>query len=422
MLLGLLPGVRGRALAQSGVGAIGCAQRALALQFPLAPSPDEATPGALAGGPPAGAFDAGEPALALSCAAVFEDPAADDPFALPPGTVSFSVQGPAIVVESGTQSYSVACGDPAQPAPCQAGVGPQDPGAAGAAATPAAALSVHLALQPGAVLRPIPASAFATVQAVYAPADGSEPIVAQTSIDLGQPRYRIELSSDRPLISSGAGENAVISARVSRLLPGGCGPVDGSAYLACQGDAPDAALSGGEPGTLTFGTPLGLFPNDAQSVALPCGDQGAVLTTLVVPAGADLPVLASCTGAAVRLRPAGSAGDATVTVTFSGALTGATATAETRLSIAPQPATIALSHGCTDLRVPSAAPLGAPVSLVVESATPSTGVVSLWRRDASGGWQAGYLRDSDAPVDFETVDPGDQITICVDAVVQFPLG
>jgi len=61
------------------------------------------------------------------------------------------------------------------------------------------------------------------------------------------------------------------------------------------------------------------------------------------------------------------------------------------------------------------------VVLVAESMTPPEAVVAIWRRAPDGRWQLGYARDAAAPRDFATVDPGDPLTVCVDAPASYPL-
>ena len=62
------------------------------------------------------------------------------------------------------------------------------------------------------------------------------------------------------------------------------------------------------------------------------------------------------------------------------------------------------------------------MSLVAESVTPPSAVAGIWRRAAAtGAWEAGYLRDPQAPVQFTTVNPGDPLLICVDAQARYPV-
>src|SRR5579883_3296266 len=63
--------------------------------------------------PPAGpnaALDTGNSRLAVTCSALVTLPGAADPLAAPPGSILYTISGPGIAVESGTATYTVACG------------------------------------------------------------------------------------------------------------------------------------------------------------------------------------------------------------------------------------------------------------------------------------------------------------------------
>jgi hypothetical protein len=410
----------GRAVAQAPavVGAVGCDARGQRIGFPVSQDgvvqSDDLPPAAL------GVL---EPRVVVSCQAVFEavDAAGDGSFALAPGSVTFTVSGPADIVESGSQSYSVDCGDPGAAGSCT-GATPPDAGYQFARGTDA--LTVHVALMPGAALPAPPVAGAFALQATYISADGVVTAAAGTPIDLAAPAYRLVLSSDRSVIRSGAGESVSLRAQLWHTVPGACAQLGEGPYLVCSSVIAAPGAVGAEPGTITFTTDLGEFVGFAQSIQAPCGDPNTTGGPLVVPpAGGDYPFKQSCEAAAVKLSPFGHGGDANVTATFTGAVTGATARDHLTVTVAPEPATLRLRRGCTALFVPSGFPAGSPVSLLVESVTPSAAVSGVWRQEPlTGRWQAGYLLGAEAPLDFTTLRPGDQVTVCIATQARFPLG
>jgi hypothetical protein len=409
-----------RAVAQAPaiVGAVGCDARGQRIGFPVAQDgliqSDDLPPAAL------GALD---PQVVVSCQAAFEavDAAGDGSFALAPGSVTFTVSGAAVIVESGSQSYSVACGEPGVAGSCTGATAPsEDSRMAGGTD----ALTVHVALMPGAVLQaPSETGAFA-LQATYVSAGGGRTAAAGASIDLAAPAYRLILSSDRSVIRSGAGESVNLTAQLRHTVPGACAQLGEGSYLVCGSVIAAPGAVGAEPGTITFTTDLGEFVGFAERIQAPCGDPNTTNGPLVVPpAGGDYPFKQSCKEAAVKLSPFGRGGDANVTATFTGVVTGASADDHLTVTVAPEPATLRLRRGCTPLFVPSGFPAGSPVSLLVESVTPSAAVSGVWRQEPlTGRWQAGYLLDVEAPLDFTTLRPGDQVTVCVVTQARFPLG
>ena len=81
----------------------------------------------------------------------------------------------------------------------------------------------------------------------------------------------------------------------------------------------------------------------------------------------------------------------TLTVAFTGAVTGATAAGSAMVTIAPRPPTFPLAGGCTSVLVPAAFPADGPVALLAESVTPPTAVTGIWRRnDATARWDNTY--------------------------------
>jgi hypothetical protein len=412
-----------RAVAQVPVivGAVGCDARGQRIGFPVAQDgliqSDDLPPAAL------GVLD---PRVVVTCQAAFEavDAAGDGSFALAPGSVTFTVSGPAVIVESGSQSYSVACGEPGVAGSCTGATAPsEDSRMAGGTD----ALTVHVALMPGAALPAPPVAGAFALQATYISAISAGGVLtaaAGTPIDLAAPAYRLVLSSDRSVIRSGAGESVNLTAQLWHTVPGACAQLGEGPYLVCNSVIAAPGAVGAEPGTITFTTDLGEFVGFAESIQAPCGDPNMTGGPLVVPpAGSDYPFKQSCEAAAVKLSPFGHGGDANVTATFSGAVTGAGADDHITVAVAPEPATLRLRRGCTPLFVPSGFPAGSPVSLLVESVTPSAAVSSVWRQEPlTGRWQAGYLLDAEAPLDFTTLRPGDQVTVCIATQARFPLG
>ncbi|HZU77277.1 MAG TPA: hypothetical protein VFA70_10970, partial [Dehalococcoidia bacterium] len=238
------------------------------------------------------------------------------------------------------------------------------------------------------------------------------------------PTYNESVSASALTIGSTALDSTLITAQLHATAPTGCNPLPGSPYVVCNQDGPPAELdAGAEPGVLTFATTLGHFPNGAQRFDVLCGVPPETAPGLVVPApGSPAALPRSCTDASVRLTPGGQAGDAVVSVRFAGAVTAAFAVGAIHITITPQPEQLTLHGGCNQVQVPQSVPTGSPVSLVVQLVDPSRAVLGVWRRDAqSGAWQAGYLRDVQAPLQFDEVDPGESLWICLDAAAHFPL-
>jgi hypothetical protein len=195
-------------------------------------------------------------------------------------------------------------------------------------------------------------------------------------------------------------------------------------YLVCDQTGPPQPVDDGvEPGTVSFATTLGRFASGEQRIDIACAGPLPSTTAFIVPAAGQAAAWPrTCRSVAVRLTPAGQAGDAVISVRYVGAFSGAFSTGGGHVTVTPQATTFVLSGGCNTVRAPSSLPAGSPVSLVVELVDPPTAVSALWRHDpATGRWQAGYLREMDAPLEFDTVDPGDALTICVDALARFPL-
>ncbi len=376
---------------------------------------------------PNAALDVGLSRLAVACQAVFAAPdaAGAGAFDLPAGTVTFTIAGPGLFVESNAQSEIVACGSAARNLPCTAALPAGD-----ATVTGTAALTVHVVVQPLAVLPPLPAVGAIGVTAVYQedPALGGESATASAAIDLAPPRYAATAAVDRAVVTSGVNAGAVITVQLRHPLPEGCSPLGASIYLFCTGESLQPGDAGAEPGTVALTTDLGLFPNGESTITAACDAGGGAApvaggqASLTAPApGVDAPFRYTCTEVRVRLAAAGFAGEATVTALFTGALTGASAQSSATLTIAPGPATLQLIGGCTPAQAPASLPAAAPIDELVGSISPASAVVAVWRHDPDGGWQALYLRGG-GPVDGATVEPGEPLFICVDGVAQYPLG
>lgn len=423
----LLPRTAAAAARQGAVPAAGlaCDAHQPSLGFTL--QTDSA--GGTAVQPPAAtdaALDVGLPRLAVACQAVFLAPDAADAgaFDLPAGTVTFTISGPGLFVESNARSVSVACGSAVQNLPCTGALPAGDATVSGTAA-----LTVHVVVQPLAVLPPLPAPAAITVGAVYQadPALGGGRAAASAAIDLAPPHYAASASVDRAVVTSGVNAGAVITVQLRHALPEGCSPLGAGVFLFCTGESLQPGDAGAEPGTVTLTTDLGRFPNGENTITAVCDTGGAGVTAgeqplLTAPQpGLDAPFRYTCTSAAVRLAAAGFAGEATVTALFTGALSGATAQSSVTLTIAPGPATLQLIGGCTPVQAPASLPAGAPIDDLVGSISPASAVVAVWRHDAAAGWQALYLRGG-GPVDGATADPGEPLYVCVDALAQYPLG
>jgi hypothetical protein len=404
------------AQAEGFSGAIACDARGQPIDFALVQSVvgDEPLSAAL----PNATLDILHPRLAVTCQAVFEDAhAAANPFALPAGRVTFTVAGPGLIVESGGQTYTTTCGDQDTPGRCMgAVVAGQLPDTLVRAAEE---LTVHVALLSAPPPAPPPAPAAIVVTASYQPDDASDAISVSTLIDLVPPTYRLSLSANRNVIGSASTEPVLVTAHLWRQIADACLSIAGGPFLVCQQLGLEAGAGGAEPGRVVFTTSHGAFVNLDQRIEAPCIDQQPA----VLGAGEDGAYPLGCTSVSAKLTPFGASGDALVTATFTGLVTGATASDQIPLTITPEPATFPLRDGCTVLRVPTGVPVDSPVEVVVDSVTPSRSVYAVWRRnERSGTWEAGYLRGGDAALDAVRVSPGDQVAICVDALATFPLG
>jgi hypothetical protein len=371
------------------------------------------------------ALEVGLSRLAVACQAVFvaPDAAGAAVFDLPAGTVTFTVSGPGMLVENNARSLTVACGSAAQNLACTGALPAGDAGVTGTAA-----LTVHVAVLPLATLPPLPAPGAVGVTAVYQedPALGGAGATASAAIDLAPPRYAATASVDRTVVTGGTNASAVVTVQLYHPLLEGCAPLSVGLYLFCSGESLQPGDAGAEPGTVTLTTTLGLFPNGESTIAAACDagegqSPGGQPALTAPPPGVDAPFRYTCTDVRVRLAAAGFAGEATVTAQFTGAITGATAQSSVTVTIAPGPATLQLIGGCTPAQAPSGLPAAAPIDELVGSITPSSAVVAVWRHDPDTGWQALYLRGG-GPVDGATVDPGEPLYICVDALAQYPLG
>ncbi|HLZ73060.1 MAG TPA: hypothetical protein VKV26_24415 [Dehalococcoidia bacterium] len=399
--------------------ALACDAHNPAISFPLQGDGAD-TPLLPAPSGPNAALDTGLPRMAVLCQAVLQAPASGAAFSLPAGSVSFSVSGPGLIVESAAQLATLPCGSAAQGIACTGAATSGD-----AAVTGLPGLAVHIVLLSRAALPPLPAPGAISVQARYAedPSLGDASATAQAAIDLAPPSYALLASADQPLISSGPNAGVVITARLRHALPENCAALGDGPYLFCRGESLQPGDAGAEAGTVRFSTDLGVFANGESAIDADCG-AGAGAPPLVAPApGFDALVPYDCNGANVRLSAAGFAGEATISAAFTGAVTGATAQATLSVTIAPRPATLPLAGGCTAVLAPAGLPSHAPVTDLVGSISPAGAVVAIWRQDtSSGGWLALYLRGGRAPVDDATVEPGQAISVCVDALAQYPLG
>jgi hypothetical protein len=385
--------------------AVGCTLDGSAPAFALLP-----TDGAPALQPPDlanAALDTGQPRLAVTCRAVVEDPDAADPFAPRPGVVAFTLAGPAVFVESGGATTTVACG-------CATSVSDD-----GSTVSAPPELTVHVAQQPGA---PLPAGRLAqaiTLSARFQPNDGSPGAAASALLDLAPPTLRLELGAQPLLDRNGSYATVLLTLNIAQLAPDGCVLIDGGPYESCAQPVSQNEAAGAEPGSASFSTTLGAFANDAQQLREDCGElpAGPPLTPLP---GVEQPYPLSCEilTASVALR--GHVGDASFGASFRGAYTGATASARISITVPPEPPSFRLPPGCTQVSAPLELPADAPVSLIAESVTPPAAVTAIWR-PVGDGWQLGYERDLAAPLDFATVTPGEVLFVCVDVLAGYPL-
>lgn len=416
LLLGVLLAIAIGGAAPAGaqqsapLAALACASDGSSVQFPLS---------ATAGGPlllgaatvPNAQLSSGEPRVAVACQAVFEAPAAPDPFVLSTGTITFSVSGPGIITETSGQTFVV---------PCGAGGCPGADAAAGSA-TADPSLIVHVAQQPGSFIPLGGQPAAITVSATYQPADGSAGAAATAAIDLVPAAIRMEFGAQPQRSRTGAYDSVQLTVQLFSLLPDGCALLGTGQFITCTDPVSQSTQPGVEPGTVTLTTTLGTFANGAQQMQLGCGVPPSSLP-LVPEAGVAQPYPLACQSMTVNVELAGRAGTAAFTAAFVGLYTGAQAGTQAQTTIAPEPPSYRLVPGCTQVEAPLELPASAPAQVVAESVTPPDAVVSIWRMDAASGvWQAGYARDPAMPLNFTTVTPGETLFVCVDALASYPL-
>lgn len=381
--------------------AVACAADTRPLAFAL-----DATGAPLPPAGPNAALDTGNSRLAVTCSALVTLPGAADPLAAPPGSILYTISGPGIAVESGTATYTVACGCAGTPR-------------ADGSALPPPEATLHVAIAPGAPLPQAPAPGAITLAATYGSADGALTATAAAAIDLAPPVVRLQLTPHLQNGPDGAPAEIRLAIRVQQALPANCATL--AAYLVCARPISDDAEDGAEPGILTLSTTLGTFANGGRMLRITCGVAPATPPVAPLP-GVVHPYPLACEGEqTVTIVLAGRAGDVRLSASFQGFYTGATAAAGAELTVPPLPPAYPLQPGCTAVQAPIELPPAAPVALVAESVTPPEAVVAIWRRGRDGRWQLGYARDAAAPRDFQTVDPGDPLTVCVDAPASYPL-
>jgi hypothetical protein len=392
--------------------ALACVNRRVPPPFPVLPDSGDGAPGLSAPDVAPAALDVGDSRVAVTCQAAIGDFSADSPFALGAGALTFTVDGPGLIVESGSSTYTVDCGG--SDGTCVGGVllGPGSGGAVGPDA-----LRFHVALQPGAALGAADFEAGITVSARFEGVEG-ETAGASGSVAVTRPAYRVQLASDHDVIADPSDRSAVVTARLVHVAHLECSPVGSGPFTVCDASGAELVLPGAEPGAVTFSTTFGVFPNGQRSIDAPCGLRPSEEALPEPDHERGFPL--SCTTAAVRFNALDRAGDAVITATYTGGYTGATAGASLSVTVAPGPALIPLSPGCTAVSLPKAFPADAPLSLVAETVAPSDAVVSIWIEQAEG-WLLGYARDSVAPLDVPVANPGDRVTICVGSDARFPL-
>lgn len=352
-------------------------------------------------------LDMGEPARAVACQAVVENTGAADPFKDDTGTLTLAVNGPAQIVENGFQVAMVDCG-------CGGVVGD------GATVTALPSLTFHVAQQPGTPLPSGPTPGAIHVIASFQPADGSAGAVGSAAIDLVPPVVHLNLSAQPVMSVNGDYGTVQLTLHIERVLPADCSPIDDAAFIVCALPVSSIEEAGAEAGMVAFSTSLGTFANGAQQFQALCGEQPVITPTVPYP-GLPSPGTQGCDTLTVSIALQGHAGDATFTADYSGAYTGAHATARVTVPIAPLPPSYRLLPGCTQVSAPLELPASAPVRLIAESVTPPDAVTGIWRLGAEGVWQLGYAPDANTPVDFTIVSPGDSLFICVDLLADYPL-
>jgi len=156
------------------------------------------------------------------------------------------------------------------------------------------------------------------------------------------------------------------------------------------------------------------------AISIHCGpiqDTSVIVVPLpgaeTAPSSNASPSFTSCTSVSAVLYGAGGTGTATVSATFIGDITGATANATTTVQLSTPPGPTALARGCNQVVTPSTVQPATPVTAIVSLVTPGNIVTAVWTfNNATHSFQAGYFNLADAPLDFSTVGPDQALFIC----------
>jgi len=396
------------------------------------------------------------PNVAAICGAVFEDSGAQatdsdaNPMTIDGGTIIYQLNSPfAVFAENGLTTFIVQCGTLTAPGGTTSGVNscngavyappfltpPQTP----AFLSPHPSNVVHVALAPGATFGLLGTSnPSVSLVATYSRAPALGPALVLTTniatIAIVQAGYQMTLTASPTSISAAAsatGIGSTITASLAHPNTAGCQPLPQGGFVACTGTpngTPTSASAGAESGMVTFKTNAGAVgaaadPSTAATqlaISIHCGpiqDTSVIVAPLpgaaTAPSSNTSPSFTSCTSVSAVLYGAGGTGTATVSATFIGDITGATANATTTVQLSTPPGPTALARGCNQVVTPSTVQPATPVTAIVSLVTPGNIVTAVWTfNNATHSFQAGYFNLADTPLDFLTVGPDQPLFIC----------
>lgn len=418
-MVGALAVTAALAVASQGVGLVGAAPPTaggLACANSTAPTDMlfPTTAGHLTGAGPApsavvpGTLSLANPTGAVLCGVVLQD---SDlfPNTVAGGSITFTVNSPAIILESSGPSHSVDCGGVGLNT-CQGSV----PAVGGV--TPNPANTVHVGLAPGTTFPMIGAGTVITLSATYQRNGG--PLLTTgpytTNIGLTTPSYTETLTPSPATIPAAMGSTSgsTLTAAFFHIALTSCFPVGGGYSICVPGPGVPTGVPGAEAGSVTFSTTRGVFQNGQQIVTTSCGP---------VPGAPPGFSMVSCLSTSATLYGGGDAGTAVVTANYTGLTTGATSQAQTTVAMSATPASTALGRGCDEVLTPDSLAPGTSVSTVAGMIQPNGMVASIWTyNNGVHGWDAAYFANAAAPLDVTSVGPRQSLLVCVTGSASFP--
>jgi hypothetical protein len=363
------------------------------------PTPSAVVPGSLSLANPMGA---------VLCGVVLQDSDLT-PNTVAGGSITYTVNSPAMILESNGPSHSIDCGGVGLNT-CQGSV------PAVGSVSPNPANTIHVGLMPGTTFPMIGAGTVITLSATYQRNGG--PLLTTgpytTNIGLTAPSYTEVLTPSPATIPAAMGSTSgsTLTAAFFHIALTTCFPVGGGYSICVPAPGVATGVPGAETGTVTFSTTRGVFQNQQQVITANCGP---------VPGSPPGFSMLSCLTASATLYGGGDAGTAVVTANYTGLTTGATAQAQTTVAMSATPASVALSDGCDQVLTPDSLAPGTSVSTVAGMVQPSGVVASIWSySNGLHGWQAAYFSNSAAPLDVTSVGPHQSLLVCVTESASFP--